>query len=162
NVGRVRQHDLAEIRGDPGGIDGPPEAQPGELGQKPAVIDMGVGEDHPIYFPGHKGEVPVVALLQLLRPLEEAAVHQDLLVPKGQEVAGAAGTPGGTQKLDSHWQAPLFSGKLVDGAVGVALTGPQNGTGEMEVARAVGEELGLQAEAAAPGVAHPALAPDAI
>jgi hypothetical protein len=55
---------------------------------------MGMGEDDRIDLRGAEGEVPVIALLQLLRPLEEAAVHQNLPAGKGQKKAGAAGALG--------------------------------------------------------------------
>ena len=74
------------------------------------MIHVRVGEDDAMQAPWRDGEVLPVQLLRLARPLEETAVHQDILVPDLQKVAGPRDGPAGAQELNLIHVRTFFRG----------------------------------------------------
>ena len=86
NFGRIRQHDLAKIAGRRRGINISPVSLAGQVGQVPAVVNMGVGKHHGGQRCGiiRKVSIPVVGFLAM--PLVKAAIQQNPLAIDSNEV----------------------------------------------------------------------------
>jgi hypothetical protein len=66
-----------------------------ELGQKTAVIDMGVGEDDPIDRCGVKGKRSVVPFFSPFVTLKQTAINEELSTLALQQEAGTCHLAGG-------------------------------------------------------------------
>ena len=100
--GGVGQHNLAEVAGGGGGVDVSAVALAGEVGEIPAVVDVGVGEDHGGEVGRVEGEMFVAVVGFLAVPLVKPAVEQDALAIDLDEVLGAGGGAGGAVEGDFH------------------------------------------------------------
>ena len=87
NVGGVPQHDAAQFHGGVGGINFAPEAVAHQQRQHTGMVDMGMGSQHPVDFPGSdRNGLIFVDILALLH----AAVDQKA-PPGGFDHGAAAG-----------------------------------------------------------------------
>ena len=102
DVAAVRQQDLAEFFRHMGAVDESFEPFPDQLGQKAAVVDVGMAEDHGIDFTWVEGKFPPVQVPDQLGTLEHAAVQEDLLPVDFQQVAGACDDFIRSQEGDFH------------------------------------------------------------
>ncbi|OPZ61047.1 MAG: hypothetical protein BWY87_00070 [Deltaproteobacteria bacterium ADurb.Bin510] len=98
DVGRIEQHDLAQVGGWRRGDDRAAETILDQLGQSAGVVEVGVGQQHGFDFAGIEVPGQPVAGLHLSAALEEAAVDQDLFAAGGfDQVIGAGHAAGGSQ-----------------------------------------------------------------
>ena len=100
-------------------IDPPAKTLPRQQRQVAAVIDVGVGEHDGIDRLGRDRQRLPIAQPQLLKALEQAAVHQDGRVAMAQEVFRTGHGARGTQKLKLHGKSPRmlsFKKELADRA----------------------------------------------
>ncbi len=96
-IGSVQQNYLSDVIGGSRAVYFPAESLPDQLGQEPAVVEMGVGEQYSIYGMGRNGKgVPVA------RPefpfLIEAAIDQKPAPVGFQQICRAGDIPGCAQK----------------------------------------------------------------
>ena len=87
DVGRVEQHDLGQVAGGGGGVDGPGIALLHQPREPARVVDVGVGEQDERDLRGVEGEGREVERLLLLAPLMHAAIHQEAGLPDLHDVA---------------------------------------------------------------------------
>ena len=88
DVGGIGQHHRGEVGGRRRRVDRAAEPVPGQLGQEPGMVDMGVAEDHRPDLARREGERPVVQLLLGLGTLEQPAIDQQLAMVGLEPVAG--------------------------------------------------------------------------
>ena len=86
NVGRVRQHDAAQVPRGRRGVDVSREAQLAQMRQRTAVVDVCVGKDDVVNGLRIEGKVLVPLDGVLPASLVEAAIEQDALAVDFEEV----------------------------------------------------------------------------
>jgi hypothetical protein len=77
----LEQH-IQQIGGGRRGIDGPAKAPCRQLGQQPAVVDVGMGQQHKVDAARVKAEGLLVVLLGAVAALGHAAVDQKAAIPQ--------------------------------------------------------------------------------
>ena len=103
NVGRIHQHDAAQVTGGFRGVDGPGEAVLAQLGQHTGVVNVGMGQEHRLDGGGiHRHR----HILKNVRPLLHAAVHQIVSLSNFQQRAAAGDLMGRADELDFHIPTP--------------------------------------------------------
>ena len=105
NVGRVAQHDVEQLCGQTGGVDGAGEALLHQQGQTAGVVDMGVGDDDVVDGVGGKGQGIFVVLIPALL---QAAVDQDLAPVDFQTMTAAGDRMGRAEESKLHKNASPF------------------------------------------------------
>ena len=109
NMGRILEHDLQKITGRRRGIDGPGKPVPDKAGQKPGMIDMGVGQENEFHRIGMIGlDLVEIALFDLLVPLMHAAIHRKPMPARLEDVTRTGHGPGRSDKFNLHTQAPCL------------------------------------------------------
>ena len=104
DVGRIPEHDIAQVAGAGGGIDMPPEAVLIELGQHSRVVNMCMGQKDRLNTVGRDGDGHI---LEYIDTLFHAAVHQILLAADLQKCAAAGDLVGRSDELDLHKITPF-------------------------------------------------------
>ena len=99
DMGRVQQHDVQQLGGEPRGEDLPLKALLDEHGDPAGVVDMGVGHQQVIDGIGREGKFRVGYLVP---PLLQPAVHQDALSAYIQTVTAAGHALIGAKKAELH------------------------------------------------------------
>ena len=102
NVRCVRQHDAAQIPRGWRGIDVSSKAQPAQMRQRTAVIDVSMGEHDEVDGLWIKGEILVPLNGVLSASLIEPAIEQDALAIDLDQMLRAGGSACGTAKGDFH------------------------------------------------------------
>jgi hypothetical protein len=101
--GAVFEENGREFAGRGGTIDLPREAIPDELGDEPAMIDMGVRQDEYAYLGRIEAPVTVKHICLTAEALEHPAVEQIFLaIIKREEVLGAGDGTGSAVESDFH------------------------------------------------------------
>ena len=99
NVGRVPQHDAAQLCRGLGGINSAPEAVAHQQGQQARVVDMGMGGQHAVDLARcNRDGLVLVDILALLHP----AVDEVALTRRFQKGTAAGHFVVGTQKRQFH------------------------------------------------------------
>ena len=105
NVGRVPQHDAAQLSRGLGGIDPAPEAVAHQQRQLACVVDMRMGHQHAVNFTRcHREGLVLVDILALLH----AAVDEVALPSCFQQSAAARDLVVGSQKCELHRYTSQF------------------------------------------------------
>ena len=99
NVGRVEQHDLHQISRHARCEDPAVKAVFHQQRDAAGVVDVRVGDEQNVDAAGGKGEITVV---ELIAPLLQAAVNEDLLAVDLQTVAGACHAAVSSVKVQFH------------------------------------------------------------
>ena len=99
NVGRVLEHNVQKLGGEPGGKDTALEPLLEEHGDAAGVVDVRVRHQHKIYLACVKGQAAVVHLIPALL---QAAVDEDLFAVNFQTVAAAGNTLVSAEKTQFH------------------------------------------------------------
>ena len=81
-MGRVQEHDAAELGGGLGGVDGAVEALLHQGRYHAGVVDMSVGQQHAVDFPG--GQRQRWVLIEI-NALLHAVVDENLAPRRGQQ-----------------------------------------------------------------------------
>src|SRR5690606_15407436 len=102
DVRGVGEHDLTEVARGEGGVDVAVEAPTGEGGEGPAVVDVGVGEDHRIEARGIEGKGAVAFVRLVSASLVKPAVEKNSRAVDVDEVLGTGGRLGGAAESDVH------------------------------------------------------------
>src|ERR1035437_2862612 len=106
-MGRIIEHDLHKISGPRGCNDPPLEPVHDKLRQKAGMVKMGMCKEQEIYLLRIEGKGNPVYLVCIL-PLVHPAIHEDLLVPQRQMIAGARHDPCGPKKPYLHIYTSAF------------------------------------------------------
>jgi hypothetical protein len=101
----LEQH-IQQIGGGRRGIDGPAKALCRQLGQQPAVVDVGMGQQHKVDAARIKAEGLLVVLLGAVAALGHAAVDQKAAIPQLHQKAGTGDRLRGPVKRDLHRNTP--------------------------------------------------------
>jgi len=118
-VSGVREQDLEEVRRRPRRVDAPPEAVLHEPRQVARVVDVAVGQDHPVHRRGLDRQTVPVAQSQLLEPLVQPAVDEQPSGVRLDEVLGPRDGPGRTEELErGHGRAYPRSPRRLAGRQG--------------------------------------------
>ena len=99
DVGGVPEHDIAEVAGGVGGVDGALEAVLVQLGDHAGVVDMGMGQKYRLNLVGADGKGDI---LEHIGTLLHAAVHHVILAANFQQCAAAGNLVGSADKLNFH------------------------------------------------------------
>ena len=99
NVGGVLQHNVQQVRRQPGGDDAALKTVLDKHGDTARVVDMGVGHQHHIDAAGMERQHRIVYLVPSLL---QAAVHQNILAVDLQAVAAAGNAPVSAVKAQLH------------------------------------------------------------
>ena len=105
DVGGIPQHDGQQLGGEPGAVDGSVKALLDQQGQAAGVVDVGVGHHNGVDIPGRKVQLAVVLLVP---PLLESAVHQNPLSAALHTVTAAGYRLGRAKKGQFHTRHLLF------------------------------------------------------
>ena len=111
----VGKQDAHEVAAGGVGIDGPAEAALAQQRQAPAVVDVGVAQDHCVDLRRIERERRPIALVGGRAALDHAAVEQQAAAAHGQYVARAGDLTGRAEELQLHSLAsgdPLADGLL--------------------------------------------------
>ena len=106
DVGGVLEHDVHEIRRQPGGDDPALEALLHQHGDPAGVVDVGVGHQDEVDVVRGKGKSVVG---HLVPPLLQSAVHQDAPAVDLQTVAAAGDALVGAVKAELHGGTSFFA-----------------------------------------------------
>ena len=79
-----------------------------QQGQIPAVVNVGMRQQHRLDLAGHNGQGIPVAQTQLLVALKQTAVHQQALLLVLDQVFGAGDRVSPAQKSDGGAHAPCW------------------------------------------------------
>ena len=105
-MGRVPQHDAAQLHRRVRGIDVAPEAVAHQQRQHAGMVDMGMGSQHPVDFPGsNRDGLIFVDILALLH----AAVDQKAPSGRFDQRAAAGDLMVRAQKRDLHKNTSGFA-----------------------------------------------------
>ena len=102
DVGAVLQHDLQQLAGGLGAVDGLAEAFAHHEGQQARMVDVRVGHKDEVDIAGGVGTGIAVALLDGLVALMHAAVDAETLAAGLYHVTGAGNGLGSAKELDFH------------------------------------------------------------
>ena len=108
NVCGVQQHNVQQVRRQPGSDDAALKALLDEHGNAAGVVDMGVGHQHIVDGTRREGELGVG---DLVPSLLQAAVHQDALAVHFQAVAASGHALVGAEKAELHMGSSFISAK---------------------------------------------------
>ena len=102
NVGRVRQHYFEQITCGPRGEYRPSEPQRHQTRQQSGMIDMGVGQQHEL--DSARVEIQRLAVLaaRLFSALEHAAIDEEAMPGRVQQVTGTGDFPRRAEKCEFH------------------------------------------------------------
>lgn len=106
DVGAVLQHDVQQLTGGLGAIDGFAEPFAHHEGQQTGMVDVRVGHEDEVDIARGVGTGIAVALLDGLVALMHAAVDTETLAAGLYHITGAGNGLGSAKKLDFHWDAP--------------------------------------------------------
>ncbi len=95
DVGRVGEHDGAEVAGRRGGVDRTIELSRREEGEPPGVIDVGMGEHDGLDLPRIEGKRLIEPHRLLTTPLKEPGIQGDPMAAPLQQVTGPGHLTGG-------------------------------------------------------------------
>ena len=100
DLGAVFQHDAGNFQRRGGSVYRPPEAIAYQAGQHADVVEVPVGEQHGPNFCRGPGPGAPVEQAPAFEPLKEAAVEQDAVPVRGDEVLRSRYRSGRTEELD--------------------------------------------------------------
>ena len=98
----VGQHDGAQVLGGAGAVDGAAVAALAENGQPAGVVDVRVGQHDGVHVGRREREVLVLLARLLAAALEHAAVEQDALAGRLEQVHRARDLAGRAEKRQAH------------------------------------------------------------
>ena len=109
DMARIPQHDVAQVGGGPGAVNGTPEALPAQKGKPARVVDVGVGQQHRVHIPRRQGQFGVFVFVGALF---QPAVDEDVLSVCLQQRAAAGYLVSRAQKGEFHSRTILSRGLL--------------------------------------------------
>jgi hypothetical protein len=117
-LGGVAQDDLGEVGGAAGGVDRSSKAGLDEGRDAPAMVEMGVCQEHRVEGLGIVGKGHSIAAHLFWRALEHAAVDEDLALTSGDQELRAGDGPDGPQELDRDAHRGEYGRNRVAGMIG--------------------------------------------
>src|SRR5690606_5804420 len=105
--GAVAQQDLAQLARGFGRDDLSAKSVAHQRGQVAAVVEVRVAQHDAVDLARRQRKPRPVAIAQLLEPLEQAAVEQDLPTARVEQVARAGDGVGGAGERELHWKKSL-------------------------------------------------------
>ena len=107
DVGAVLEQHVQQIGRGRRGVDRASKAACRQLGQQPAVVDVGMGQQHKVDAARVKRKRLLVVLLCAMAALGHAAINQKAAVAHFRQKAGACDRLRGPVKRDLHRKTPL-------------------------------------------------------